>query len=771
MWRSIYLRRLLLFSVILVAIPVITLGYLSYLKTKEMMTSRVIEANMQTLEQTQLKAEQLLQTIDYSLIQFINSSRIGESVRKPVSIEEYSVINEIREGLYRLQTYEKGIENARLVSLDGRWVLDNSGYSASFANLDMKALSKFEGMPVTSGWFTDQLNDNVRLIKKIPVNAVRDPAGLLEAILPSHRLNQLVPEPQHGSETFILDTAYHRLTHTVDGAVSSSAMEQIVTVLKKHPASGYTKLDMDGRVYGMNYRLSGYNGWIYVSMLSIDEIAKESSAIGWYTLWICTTIFIGLAICSLFASRRMYMPIRRVFESAVGVELSQQHDNRISSSYFPNIEEKIETIRPKKWAQDELRAISDHIHSLRFSQSSLLREMEKYTVQLRGLFVRKLLTGEMPSRDIQRGMEQVQYSMNGTSYCVLAIQTDTFSNTRFEETDRDLLLFAVSNIVGDLIPPSACMVPIVLDGKQVTLLMTYEVDRRQQRLEVQRLAEKIQLTVKDVLGLDVSMGISRFHQELGHAAQAYNESAEALKYRIRFGEHVILHVEDILQDQKVQMMFPEWIEKRLIDALHVPDVSRARECLRELLDMTLKESHTHEEYQMILFRLLSDLIREFQSTGDALRLPSGENLHDLFEQLMNLKTSTDVERWFMSAVMEPIIEKTLFRWGERNAKISQQMLDIIHEHLEQDLTLETCAAKLNYHPNYLKTVFRKETGENFSEYVSRHRLQRAKQLLVGTDMKIGDIAERMRYRNAQNFIRYFRKVEQMTPGEYRKKHQ
>ena len=132
MWRSIYLRRLLLFSMILVAIPVITLGYLSYLKTKNMMTTRVIEANMQTLEQTQLKTEQLLQTIDYSLIQFINTSRIGESVRKPVSIKEYSVINEIREGLYRLQTYEKGIENARLVSMDGRWTLDNSGYSNSW---------------------------------------------------------------------------------------------------------------------------------------------------------------------------------------------------------------------------------------------------------------------------------------------------------------------------------------------------------------------------------------------------------------------------------------------------------------------------------------------------------------------------------------------------------------------------------------------------------------------------------------------------------------
>ena len=191
--------------------------------------------------------------------------------------------------------------------------------------------------------------------------------------------------------------------------------------------------------------------------------------------------------------------------------------------------------------------------------------MEKYKLQLRTLFVRKLLTGEMPARDISRSMEQVQLTMNGTAYCVLAIQADTFSQTRFEETDSDLLLFAVSNIVADLIPAFACMAPIVLDGKQVTLLTTYEVISDRQRLEVQRLAEEIQMTVKEVLGLDVSMGISRFHQDLAHAAQAYNESVEALKYRIRFGEHVILHVDDVLQDQQVQMMFPEWLEKRLLE--------------------------------------------------------------------------------------------------------------------------------------------------------------------------------------------------------------
>ncbi|WP_413375463.1 helix-turn-helix domain-containing protein [Paenibacillus taichungensis] len=728
---------------------------------------------MQTLEQTQLKTEQLLQTIDYSLIQYINTSRISESVRKPVRVKDYPGINELREGLYKLQTYEKGIENVRLVSLEGRWVLDNSGYSSSFANLEMKTLSKFIRMSATSGWFTDLTSENVQLIKKIPVNSVREPAGLLEVTLPSHRLEQLVPARQNGAESLILDSEHHRLTSPKDQAFSKTAMEQIVPVLlADHLASGYERLNIDGQPYGMSYRLSDYNGWTYISLVSINEIAKESRAIGWYTFWICTGVFIGLAAFSLFASRRIYMPIRHAFEAAMGLEPGDRN-RRIHWREFSRkdglkgVAGEAATV---EWPQDELRAIGERVQSLKFSESRLMKEIENHTVQLRGLFVRKLLTGEMNPRDIQSGMEQVHYAMNAKAYCVIAVQADTFSDTRFRESDRDLLLFAVSNMVADLVPACSRMDPVVIGEQQVTLLTTDETDEERRKLEVHRLAQSVQEAVKEVLGLGVSVGISRFLQDMAQATQAYKESVEALKYRIRFGENVVLHVEDVLPDQEVQMMFPEWIEKRLIDALHVPDLDLARECLHELLEVTLRESHSHQEYQMILFRLLSDLIREFQTTGEALLLPSGD-VRDLFEQLVNLKTSADVERWFMKTILEPMVEMTTAKWGERNTNISQQMMEIIHANVEQDLTLDTCAAKLNYHPNYLKTVFRKETGVNFSDYVSRHRLNQAKQWLVETDMKIGDIAEQLGYRNAQNFIRYFRKVEEMTPGEYRKKYQ
>jgi AraC-like DNA-binding protein len=70
----------------------------------------------------------------------------------------------------------------------------------------------------------------------------------------------------------------------------------------------------------------------------------------------------------------------------------------------------------------------------------------------------------------------------------------------------------------------------------------------------------------------------------------------------------------------------------------------------------------------------------------------------------------------------------------------------------------------------LSSVFKKETNMSFSEYLSQYRFNMAKKWLVETDMPIKEIAEKLTYNNPQNFIRSFRKQEDMTPGQYRSKY-
>src|SRR5699024_9288146 len=86
--------------------------------------------------------------------------------------------------------------------------------------------------------------------------------------------------------------------------------------------------------------------------------------------------------------------------------------------------------------------------------------------------------------------------------------------------------------------------------------------------------------------------------------------------------------------------------------------------------------------------------------------------------------------------------------------ISEQIVHLVHQRYDSDLSLDLLAEELHYNPNYLSSVFKKEFGSSFGDFLQNYRLQIAKKWLVDSDMTVKEISERLRYNNSQNFIRF-----------------
>jgi len=92
----------------------------------------------------------------------------------------------------------------------------------------------------------------------------------------------------------------------------------------------------------------------------------------------------------------------------------------------------------------------------------------------------------------------------------------------------------------------------------------------------------------------------------------------------------------------------------------------------------------------------------------------------------------------------------------------------IEENYDKDeISLNTVAAWVNLSPNHFSTIFGQETGETFVEYLTRIRMEKAKQLLRTTNMRTTDIAFAVGYRDAHYFSNLFKKTQGCTPREYR----
>jgi two-component system, response regulator YesN len=92
----------------------------------------------------------------------------------------------------------------------------------------------------------------------------------------------------------------------------------------------------------------------------------------------------------------------------------------------------------------------------------------------------------------------------------------------------------------------------------------------------------------------------------------------------------------------------------------------------------------------------------------------------------------------------------------------------IDQHLKDELTLKDVASHVHLNPSYLSVLFKEQANLNFSEYVTRRRIQRAKELVISTNLPINEIADEVGYKTSKYFIKIFKEIEGMTPSTYRK---
>ena len=133
-----------------------------------------------------------------------------------------------------------------------------------------------------------------------------------------------------------------------------------------------------------------------------------------------------------------------------------------------------------------------------------------------------------------------------------------------------------------------------------------------------------------------------------------------------------------------------------------------------------------------------------------------------------LATITDkniLEKRF-AAFVTTIMEEMNTMSSKRNSLIVSDVKKYIEDNYDKEISLEDAAAKVCVTPYYLSRLFKKEMGNNFNNYLTDIRLNKAKQLLRNTSKSIKEIAYDAGFNSQAYFCRVFKKKEDKTPSEY-----
>lgn len=142
------------------------------------------------------------------------------------------------------------------------------------------------------------------------------------------------------------------------------------------------------------------------------------------------------------------------------------------------------------------------------------------------------------------------------------------------------------------------------------------------------------------------------------------------------------------------------------------------------------------------------------------------------------KCNQTIEKLYMCTTIQEILkileenihdyEQTMFANQSSAGSDVEKVKSYIYEHYAEELSVEILSEGVFLSPGYMSYIFKKETGEGLSHFIRAYRLERARDLLQNTSMKVNQICREVGFTNASYFGKSFREYYGCSPERFRK---
>ncbi|MFC5447143.1 helix-turn-helix domain-containing protein [Paenibacillus aestuarii] len=383
---------------------------------------------------------------------------------------------------------------------------------------------------------------------------------------------------------------------------------------------------------------------------------------------------------------------------------------------------------------------------------------------LRERFLERLVTSRLKREEIERKFHMFGLHLAGPAYSVVALDIDEFHRDFYSDqaAEEELLRFAAYNIVHELAEKEhGGIVFRTRDDKLVALLSgaAETID-----VTCQTLAEYARYSIEKYLNLTVTVGIGRTCSELPDVCKAFQEALSALDYRFLLGKNRIISLGDMEFGRSLDHLSYSQTEKKLLSAIKTGEKLTVSLTLKGWIEELKNSACDVDKCYGKLHKLLVALLNLLVETGFEEATVLGDHS---FMQIYARKTLDDIRVW-----LEEVCLALVDLLAEKRTTVSQAQMEAavayIHEHyVDEQLSLQQVCNHIFMSMSYFSALFKQHTGLTFVEYVTRHRLERAKELLAESQLKTYELAAQVGYSDPQYFSVIFKRHTGMTPKEYR----
>lgn len=306
------------------------------------------------------------------------------------------------------------------------------------------------------------------------------------------------------------------------------------------------------------------------------------------------------------------------------------------------------------------------------------------------------------------------------------------------------------------------------------LLMADNEEQMSER--VKELSKDLEEIMKNYSTIAYFGGIGQPVARLRELEESFREAERALAARFTMELNRIISVEDIRMAQNVDTLDD-------IEITSFGEIEKTRTMLEkflnngaedeidEFVDVYINEL-PEENLKSVLMRqyIIMDAYIVMMSFCEKIEGIEGEMQAQSEELKNSMKTIQTLEeiKNYIRMLLKKIIGVRDTISGRRYSDIIEITKDQIRKtYMSDEISLNTIAAEVGMSPSYFSSIFSKEMGKTFVEYLTEIRMDRAKELLMCSSMKTSEIGYEVGYKDPHYFSYIFKKTQNCTPKEFR----
>lgn len=326
--------------------------------------------------------------------------------------------------------------------------------------------------------------------------------------------------------------------------------------------------------------------------------------------------------------------------------------------------------------------------------------------------------------------------------------------------NEQLLRFMVLNVCEELAQGTPGFVAFVMPDGTTALLGAGERGTALAE-DMQALGERIHDTIRQLLKVSVTVGVGQAVASLGTLKESHEASLKSLDSRFLLPARPVVTPDAIPPVGETGDL--NGVVDGIVQQVRLQDEEQMQLLVRSLVQQMrlacLPRRDVQIESDRLVKRLLATLKSETGKVPDIETcLPAGGDADYL----------PRIQEWLTRFCQSSIRHLRTGRHGEQRRLSALAMQYIRDNHADSQLSLMQVCNHLAVSLSYFSTFFKEETGRTFIEFLTDVRMERAKELLLGTDQMLYAIAEQVGYENPAYFTVAFKKYTGMGPREFRK---